>query len=206
MRWGSLAALPFALTEPLFINRYWSPPTLFDLARRTRFDLESVVFCAGIGALGAVVYDLATGRTPEPPTRCAADERRRAYHEGALGVPACVFVCLLLWTGAPLVAGVVSFFLIALGRIAVLPALARKTCVGGAAFAIAYALVLLAVRVSEPAYIARVWNASVWQHGAVLGLPVTELVFGLAFGLAWSGLYEQLHWTLSRPMQVTVER
>ncbi len=40
MRWGSLLALPFGLSEPLFVGRYWMPPTLFNLAKLTHFDLE----------------------------------------------------------------------------------------------------------------------------------------------------------------------
>ena len=40
----SLGTVPFSLTEPLFVPSYWNPPTLFDLARRTGFDIESVIF------------------------------------------------------------------------------------------------------------------------------------------------------------------
>ena len=29
----------FGLTEPIFVPRYWNPPSLFDLAQRTRFDI-----------------------------------------------------------------------------------------------------------------------------------------------------------------------
>jgi hypothetical protein len=32
------------LTEPLFVPDYWNPPSLFDLARRSGFDIESVIF------------------------------------------------------------------------------------------------------------------------------------------------------------------
>lgn len=31
----SLLTAPFGLTEPLFVPEYWSPPSLFDLARTT---------------------------------------------------------------------------------------------------------------------------------------------------------------------------
>lgn len=41
MGWSSIMALPFGMTEPLFLGRYWDPPTLFDLARKAHFDLET---------------------------------------------------------------------------------------------------------------------------------------------------------------------
>jgi hypothetical protein len=49
MVWASLFTTPFGLTEPLFVPEYWSPPSLFDLARTTGFDIESLVFSFAIG-------------------------------------------------------------------------------------------------------------------------------------------------------------
>jgi hypothetical protein len=49
MLWASLLTMPFGLTEPLFVPEYWNPPSLFDLARRTGFDIESLIFCFCIG-------------------------------------------------------------------------------------------------------------------------------------------------------------
>ncbi|MCB1091796.1 MAG: hypothetical protein KDL87_09710, partial [Verrucomicrobiae bacterium] len=62
MIWSSLFTMPFGLTEPLFVPEYWNPPSLFDLAQKTGFDLESLVFCFAIGGVGAVLYDLITRR------------------------------------------------------------------------------------------------------------------------------------------------
>lgn len=48
--WGtSLATALLGVTEPLYVPAYWNPPSLFDLAQRTRFDLESFIFCFAIG-------------------------------------------------------------------------------------------------------------------------------------------------------------
>lgn len=60
MVWTSLFTTPFGLTEPLFVPEYWSPPSLFDLARQTGFDIESLIFCFGIGGIRAV---LSSGRS-----------------------------------------------------------------------------------------------------------------------------------------------
>ncbi len=46
--WASVATMPFGLTESLFVPRYWNPPSLFDLAQRSGFDVESLIFCFAI--------------------------------------------------------------------------------------------------------------------------------------------------------------
>jgi hypothetical protein len=55
LRVSTLTAL-FGLTQPLFVPAYWNPPSLFDLAHRTGFDIESLIFCFAIGGLGAAGY------------------------------------------------------------------------------------------------------------------------------------------------------
>src|SRR3989344_2264795 len=50
--WTSL----LGLTEPLFVPEYWSPLSLFDLAQRTGFDIESLIFSFGIGGIAVVLY------------------------------------------------------------------------------------------------------------------------------------------------------
>ena len=46
---ASLGTLPFACNEPLFVGTYWMPPSLFNLAAHTGFDVESFIFCFAIG-------------------------------------------------------------------------------------------------------------------------------------------------------------
>ena len=48
MLWSSALTAPFGLTEFLFVPAYWNPPSLFDLAHRTGFDIESLIFCFGV--------------------------------------------------------------------------------------------------------------------------------------------------------------
>src|SRR3990167_1057336 len=51
--WTSL----FGLTEPLFVPEYWAPPSLFNLALRTGFDIESLIFCFAAGCIVASLYE-----------------------------------------------------------------------------------------------------------------------------------------------------
>ena len=57
----SLFTTPLGLTEPFFVPEYWNPPSLFDLAQRTGFDIESVIFCFAIGGLAVVIYEAIFG-------------------------------------------------------------------------------------------------------------------------------------------------
>ena len=52
---GRLVTAAFGLTEPIFLPEYWSPPSLFELAQRTGFDIESLLFSFAIGGIGAVL-------------------------------------------------------------------------------------------------------------------------------------------------------
>ena len=54
----SAATSLLGLTEPMFVPEYWNPPSLFDLATRTGFDIESLVFCFAIGGIGAAMKNI----------------------------------------------------------------------------------------------------------------------------------------------------
>ena len=53
---ASVPTAAFGLTEPLFVPAYWNPPSLFDVAQRTGFDIESLIFCFAISGIGAAGY------------------------------------------------------------------------------------------------------------------------------------------------------
>ena len=64
MLWASLYTTPFGFSEPLFVPEYRLPPSLFDLAENTGFDIASLIFCFGIGGIAAVFYNPLAGRRP----------------------------------------------------------------------------------------------------------------------------------------------
>lgn len=45
-----------------------------------------------------------------------------------------------------------------------------------------------------PGYIERVWDLSALSGVLVDGIPLEELLFGLAFGAYWTSVYEHLTW------------
>lgn len=93
--WTSL----LGLTEPIFVPAYWLPPSLFDLAANTGFDIESLIFSFGIGGLGFILYMLVFPVEKEEPV--PIDDRltaRHMYHYLMLSMAPMVFIMLYFGT------------------------------------------------------------------------------------------------------------
>ena len=198
MLWASLFTMPLGLTEPLFVPAYWNPPSLFDLAQRTGFDIESLIFSFGIGGIGAVLYNLLTGYEPAalPPSERAAPRHR--LHSWALAVPFVSFPLLYLFHWNPIYPAIIAMALGALAAMFCRPDLAPKAGVGAILFLGYYTVFLLGLEVTAPGYIERVWNLPALSGLKIAGLPIEELLFAAAFGAYWSGVYE--HFTWNRPV------
>ena len=200
MAWASLFTTPFGLTEPLFVPAYWSPPSLFDLARTTRFDIESLIFSFGIGGIGAVLYNLLTGRELAPVADTERQSPHHKLHGWALAVPFLSFPILYLFPWNPIYPAIGAMALGAIAAIWCRPDLARKTWVGAILFVAYYAVFLLGVEWTAPGYIERVWNLGALSGLGAAGMPIEELLFAAAFGACWSGVYDHFTWrTLARP-------
>lgn len=92
--WSSSLTALFGLTEPIFVPEYWNPPSLFDLAQRTGFDIESLIFCFGIGGVGVVLYNALSGKRLMPMSSHERNNSRHRFHSMALGTPFVVFAAL----------------------------------------------------------------------------------------------------------------
>ncbi|HVS15354.1 MAG TPA: lycopene cyclase domain-containing protein [Thermoanaerobaculia bacterium] len=199
MLWASVFTAPFGLTEPLFVPEYWNPPSLFDLAQTTGFDLESLVFCFGIGGVGAVLYNVATGRR----TVALPDEERRhsrhRFHRWVLAAPFLVFAALLPLGWNPIYPGILAMFGGAVATVACRPDLRWNVALGGFLFLAYYLIFLVGLEVTAPGYVERVWNLDALSGIRPLGLPIEELLFGLGFGAYWAGVYEHFTWRAARP-------
>lgn len=131
MRWASLCTMPFGLSEPLFVPRYWNPPSLFDLAQRTGFDIESLIFTFGIGGVAAVLYSVITRRRARAVPMRERQRPLHRHHDKALAAPFIVFPILYLFPWNPIYAGIVAMLIGAAAAIACRPDLKTKTWVGG---------------------------------------------------------------------------
>lgn len=196
MIWASLFTMPFGLTEPLFVPEYWSPPSLFDLARTTGFDIESLIFCFGIGGIGAVFYNLFTRRQFAPASDSEKRSPRHMFHYWALAAPFISFPILYLFGWNPIYPSIAAMLVGVLGAILCRPDLARKTWAGALLFLGYYAVFLLGLEWIAPGYIDRVWNTAALSGLFVAGLPIEELLFAAAFGAYWAGVYEHYSWRM----------
>ena len=83
----SLVTAVFGLTEPIFVPEYWNPPSLFELAQRTGFDIESLIFSFAIGGIGAVLYNALTKRPFGPVSAAERSRPLHRFHSVAVWAP-----------------------------------------------------------------------------------------------------------------------
>lgn len=194
MVWASLFTAPFGLTEPLFVPEYWNPPSLFDLAQRTGFDIESLVFSFAIGGVAAVLYSALTRRgTRSMPLQEIRGPLHR-HHRKAMASPFIAFPILYFLPWNPIYPGIVAMAVGAATTVVCRPDLKTKTWVGGLLFLGYYVIFLIGLEWTAPGYIERVWNLAALSGVRLFGMPLEELLFAVAFGLYWSGLYEHFTW------------
>lgn len=194
MLWASILTTPFGLTEPLFVPEYWRPPSLFALAQRTGFDIESLIFTFALGGLGAAGYRMLV-RAPERRLEHGAHQAaRHRWHTAVLASSVVVFGILLPLPWNPIYAGIGAMLAGALATLLCRPDLWHSTLIGGLLMLALYTVFLLGLKWLWPGYIEAVWNLPEllqWRPG---GLPLEELMFGTAFGMYWSSGYEHLTW------------
>lgn len=206
MLWTSLFTTPFGLTEPLFVPEYWNPPSLFHLAQRTGFDIESLIFTFGIGGVGAVLYNALTRLRLQPLETTERHHARHRFHRMALAVPVAVFPILYLLPWNPIYPGIVAMLAGAVAAAFCRPDLTAKSIVGACLFLAYYAVFMLGLQWMAPGYIDAVWNLSVLSGVLVHGIPIEELLFGCAFGAYWASVYEHVTWRSPAPGVVNCGR
>ena len=194
---ASLFTMPFGLSEPLFVPEYWNPPSLFDLAQQTGFDIESLIFCFGIGGIGAVLYNVLTRQILKPVRWAEKKQAQHRFHFWALSAPFLIFPILYVFPWNPIYPAIASMAIGAIAAVLCRPDLARKTWVGGILFLAYYIVFLLGLEAIAPGYVARVWNLEALSGLEIARMPLEELLFAVAFGAYWSGIYEHFSWKMS---------
>lgn len=194
MLWASALTAPFGLTEPLFVPAYWNPPSLFDLAQRTGFDVESLIFCFAIGGLGVAAYRAVAQAPLRHLDHHARSSPRHRWHLLALASPILVFAALIVLVWNPIYPGILALVAGATATVLCRPDLWRNTLFGGGVFLALYAVFLLGLKLLWPGYIEAVWNLDALIAWRPAGLPLEEILFGFAFGTYWSGVFEHLTW------------
>jgi len=189
----SLWTMLLGFTEPFFVPEYWSPPSLFDLAAKTGFDIESFIFTFAMGGLAAVLYEAMY------PVRHRKISRykqplRMLFHRFALLSP--FLLILLLHLGTPLnpiYSGIIAMAIGSMLALLCRPDLLKKVLLGGVLFLGLYFLFFLVFTLFFPAFVEAVWNLPALSGILLLGIPLEELLFAFSVGLLWSSIYEHAH-------------
>lgn len=185
--------------EPLFVPTYWNPPSLFELAQRTGFDIESLIFAFAIGGIGSVLYNTLTRQDLTPVSALERQSSRHRFHMLALLLPYFLFVPLSFLPWNPIYPSLMSVLIGASASVICRPDLMRKTLIGGLLFLGLYMVFMLGLLWSSPGYIELVWNLRALSGVLIAGIPLEELLFGFVFGMYWTGVYEHFAWTITAP-------
>ena len=189
--WTSL----LGLTEPLFIPVYWNPPSLFDLAHRTGFDIESLIFAFAAGGIVFALYNLLFHKSEKPIAESLHQSHRHRFHHAVLwSVPVIIVVLFFATTLNPIfdfiIAGVIGGLLASYCR----PDLAKKMVASAGLFLVLYYVYFMALITAYPNYVERVWNLKDLSGVLITGIPLEELLFALVLGFYWSSVYEHFAW------------
>lgn len=195
MFWVSLFTMPFGLTEPLFVPEYWNPPSLFNLAARTGFDIESLIFCFAIGGIGSVFYEILVKRKHTKMTKHEIHTSLHKHHLLALLSPILLFLLFEVLTDwNAIYVGIAAMFGGGLAALLCRPDLKKKIWIGAFLFLMLYFLFFLFWIARYPSLVENVWNLQVLTGILILGIPLEELLFAFTFGMMWSSVYEHVSW------------
>lgn len=191
----SMWTAPLGFTEPLFVPAYWSPPTLFDLAARTGFDLESLLFSFAIGGLASSLYDAWRPAALQPLPDKERRSMRHRFHVMALTSPLLIFPVLDFATDLnPIYSAALAMAAGAITSVFCRPDLLPRMLKGALVLTLLYFAYFFSLGFVYPDYVDHVWNTGAISGWRILGIPVEELMFAATLGLLWSNLYEQLAW------------
>ncbi|MFA4846026.1 MAG: lycopene cyclase domain-containing protein [Patescibacteria group bacterium] len=189
--WTSL----FGLTEPLFVPEYWDPQSLFDLAARTGFDIESLLFAFGIGGLATVIYERIFRVGHRPLSSAEKHHARHRYHRVILLIAPVLFFLLLFFTHLnPIYVTMIALFGGGLATWYCRPDLKKKMFTSAVIFTLLYTVYFLSLIAFSPGYVETVWNLEVLSGVLLLGIPLEELGFAFTLGFMWSSVYEHIRW------------
>ncbi|OGF19378.1 hypothetical protein A3D54_01055 [Candidatus Falkowbacteria bacterium RIFCSPHIGHO2_02_FULL_45_15] len=190
--WTSLTGL----TEPLFVPRYWSPPSLFNLNVLTGFDIESIIWAFGVGGIVAVLYEfIFRARRHSHLPHSERQQRRHRLHYLTIGATPILLIALLLTTGwNPIYSSIAALLIGGFAAWYCRPDLKPKMIASAFLFLAVYFLYFLTLTAMYPAYVEAVWNLPELSGMLVAGVPLEELLFAFSFGFMWSSVYEHFGW------------
>ncbi len=190
--WTSL----LGFTEPIFVPAYWSPPSLFNLALKTGFDIESLIFSFGIGGIAVVLYERIFRIRHEMMPSAEHNLLRHRYHVWAIISAPIIFSVLLFTTKLnPIYSAEIAMASGGLFTWYCRPDLKKKMFISALLFLGLYLFYFLTLIATAPGYVENVWNLKAVSGVLIFGIPLEELLFATSFGFLWSSIREHFLWT-----------
>lgn len=188
----SLLTSLLGLTEPLFVPNYWNPPTLFSLAQKTRFDIESFIFAFAVGGIVTNIYELTwKGKHIKLTNRQMQGPRHRFHRLALVSAPISFLILYILTPLNPIYSTLLAFLTGGLFTAYCMPDLIRKMVSSAFIFLGIY---FLFFNFLYPGYTQTIWNIKNLSNILIFNIPLEELLFAFGLGFMWSGLYEHLTW------------
>ena len=182
-------------TEPLFVPEYWNPPSLFNLAAKTGFDIESFIFAFAVGGVGSVLYEFLTKEKHKKLSKHEKHKKTHRFHLLALLSMPVIFVLLIALTKLnPIYSAIIASFIGGISAILCRRDLKKKILIGGLSFLILYFIFFFIFNIIYPRTVQEIWNLSAISGVLIFGVPLEELLFAFTFGMLWSSYYEHIYW------------
>ncbi len=189
--WTSL----LGFTEPLFVPLYWNPPSLFNLAQNTGFDIESFLFAFGIGGIVVIIYDKFFHGKQQVLSMKEKHNSHHKYHLLALFSAPIIFFLLIFFAHInPIYSAFIALMCGGFATWYCRPDLKKKMFTSAFLFLIFYFLYFSTLNLVYPGYVEQVWNFSTISGIIILGVPLEELMFAFGIGFFWSSIYEHITW------------
>ena len=187
MIFGSLLAMPFGLSESLWVPEYWNPPSLFNLISNYGVGIESFLFCFICGGTAAVIYEIIFKKKIV---------KIRLQHKYLFG-PYISVVLIFLFSEFFFPESTIYNAIVALLIGAIIIAIKRKDLIGqiifgGIFFAIVYFFLFFIFTKIYPDYVNYVYNLENMIGVIILGVPLEEILVSFSAGAIWSCFYEYI--------------
>ncbi len=183
------------LTEPFFVPAYWNPPSLFNLAHRTGFDIESFIFSFAIGGIAVSIYEQLFGARHSIISHGERMHSRHRYHLAALLSAPVIFFSLYFITSLnPIYDAFIALIAGGFATWYCRPDLKKKMVMSAFLFLGLYFFYFLTLIALYPGYVKQVWNLPALSGILIAGVPFEELMFAFGVGFLWSSVYEHFTW------------
>ena len=187
---SSLVALPFGLTEKLFVPNYWNPQTLFNLAARIGFDIESFLYAFAIGGVAAVLYEVLFSKKH--------NRSRRDFSIIRLIIALfIIFIVSLIYIKLNISPHLMHLSLLIMATWVVIflvvePRTLKERLIGGLFFAIIHFVIILLLEITNPGFISSTWITNDLWGVYILKAPIEEIFWAFLFGAIWAPIYEDI--------------